>query len=308
MAYQTFIPNVWNEELNRALDEKLTFVKNCNRQYEGSLKEVGNSVKILNVGKPTITSYTLDTDKDTIHTNIGSPEKIDNSSVTMYITKAETYNYYVGDIDKVQMMNDGAVKRAYQEETAQGLAEKMDTYVGQTIFALAPTFTNSFSNATYNYIKAVASASDTTPIADDPQNALEILDDVIEHARTLNIPDATPLFVECSPKFEKLVRQALVNIRTDNTKIIEGKEYLQYYNLNIEWSNNVKTVAAVENANAYYEYVTVRTGKAVAFVKQITEAEAYRPEAGFADAIKGLIVYDAKIVRPDQIFNVLVTY
>ena len=84
----------------------------------------------------------------------------------------------------------------------------------------------------------------------------------------------------------------MLTLRTDNTKIVEGKEYLKYYNLLIDWSNNLKKVAAV-GAVAAYEYLTVRTDKAVAYVHPFTHAEPYRPENGFADAIKGFILFDA---------------
>ena len=40
---------------------------------------------------------------------------------------------------------------------------------------------------------------------------------------------------------------------------------------------------------------------AIAFAEQIVKVEAYRPENGFKDALKGLHVYGAKVVRPDAL-------
>ena len=44
-----------------------------------------------------------------------------------------------------------------------------------------------------------------------------------------------------------------------------------------------------------------RTKRAVAFAEQLNEVEAYRPENRFADAVKGLHLYGAKIVYPKEI-------
>lgn len=306
MAYETFIPTVWNEKLQRELEPKLIFARHTNREYEGDVKQKGDSVRILNVGRPTIHSHTTE-DKETLHSNLPAPEVVENSSLTMPIKQVRDYNYYVGDIDQVQMLNDGKVMSAYQKETADGLALEIDKYIGQIVIPTAPIFTNDFSNATYKYIK-VTSGDTVLTSGSETQNVLELLDDIVEQGRKNNIPDSEKIYVSCSPKLEKLIRRALIGISTNNVEVIEGKEYLKYYNLRIEWSNNVKKVEAVTGANAEYEYLTARTEMAIAYVHPFTHAEPYRPEKGFADAIKGFVLFDAMVTRPNEIFNVLVTY
>ena len=308
MAYDTFIPTIWNEALNRELKPKYKLAQHTNREYEGDVKQAGDSVRILNVGRPTIYSTTTDS-KETFHTNISGPEMIDNSSITLQVKQIRYFNYYVGDIDKWQMLNDGKVMAAYRAETTDALANEVDVYLGQTIFVGAdvPVITNAFSHATYGYIKVTAGDSGAAS-AGNAQNVLELLDEVVLKARQNNIPDSTPLYVDCTPKFFGLVRRALAKFLTDNVKTVEGREYVEYNNLRISWSNNVKTVAEVTDANAYYEYVTVRTDRAVAYVHPLTHSEPYRPEDGFSDAIKGYIVFDAMVVRPKEIFSIKVTY
>ena len=65
MAYQNFIPTVWAEAINRDLEKALVFAEGCNRQYEGEVKKMGDTVRILGVGKPTITTTE---DSITFHT------------------------------------------------------------------------------------------------------------------------------------------------------------------------------------------------------------------------------------------------
>ena len=49
-----------------------------------------------------------------------------------------------------------------------------------------------------------------------------------------------------------------------------------------------------------YAQCVARTKRAVAFAEQLSEVEAYRPELRFADAMKGLHLYGAKIVYPEE--------
>ena len=48
--------------------------------------------------------------------------------------------------------------------------------------------------------------------------------------------------------------------------------------------------------------ITVHTDKAVAFMNPMTHVEAYRPEKGFSDAVKGFVLHQAKIVRPRSLW------
>jgi len=305
MAYETFIPTVWNTSLNRELTGKHILAKHTHRDYEGDVKQGGDSVRILNVGKPTINSYVIPANKATLHRNLPDTEEIDNTTITMPIQRAEQYSYGIGDIDKIQVLNSGKVMAAYQQETAEGLAKKVDMYLGQTVFPTAPIFTNSFADATTKIIKVTPGDSATTS-GSEVQNILELLDDLVQHGRENDISDEEKLYVAMSPKLEKLVRQRLISISTDNVVTIEGRKYLQYYNLYIEWSNNLKKVASAGQTPAY-EYLTARTSRAVAYIHAHTHAEPFRPEKGFFDAIKGFILYDAMVIRPKEIFNVLVT-
>ena len=46
----------------------------------------------------------------------------------------------------------------------------------------------------------------------------------------------------------------------------------------------------------------LRTDKAIAYAEQISKVEAFRPDDAFSDAIKGLLVFGGKIVRPEQLY------
>ena len=43
------------------------------------------------------------------------------------------------------------------------------------------------------------------------------------------------------------------------------------------------------------------TSEAVTFANQITKVDAYRPEKGFRDGVKGLSLCGAKVIMPDSV-------
>ena len=51
----------------------------------------------------------------------------------------------------------------------------------------------------------------------------------------------------------------------------------------------------------------IRTKRAVAYAEQLSKVHAYRPELRFADALKGLHLYGAKVVYPAELVNLSVS-
>lgn len=65
-------------------------------------------------------------------------------------------------------------------------------------------------------------------------------------------------------------------------------------------SNNVHTTK--EGGDTVYN-IQVKTDRAIAFARPMVHTEAFRPEAGFEDAVKGFILFGSKVVRPQEIVN-----
>ena len=45
----------------------------------------------------------------------------------------------------------------------------------------------------------------------------------------------------------------------------------------------------------------LRTKKAISFAEQLKEVKSYEPQNFFGEAVKGLQVYGAKVIRPDEL-------
>lgn len=279
MAYANFIPSVWNEGINRELERLCVFVEDCNRQYEGSVKKKGESVTILGVGKPTIKSLA----KANRNNDIDAPEEIEDTSVIMYINQIRYFNYMVGDIDKAQAAN--GVMDALEQETSEGLADEVDKYVAS--FAVDSSV-------------AKLNASPTTVTKD---NILSTLDLAIQKLYENDVKATTKIVVTISPRFYTLFKQAYIDKDTDNSEMLKNGRVAKYGNVVVKMSNNVHKTDSGATDN-----IMIRTRRAIAFAKPLTHTEPYRPEKKFADAVKGFILFDAKVVRPKEVININVKY
>ena len=268
MSYNNFIPTVWAEAINRELERNHVFVADCNRQYEGNVSKMGDTVRILGITKPTITTQ-VGTDIE-----LTGAETVPDSSVSLPIQHVSYFDYRVDDIDKRQAV--GGLMDALSKETSEALADEMDKFVA-------------------NMAKdKLATKADATATAINKNNILNYIDAGLE---TLYSHDVKPdgfISITVPPWFYTILKQAYIALDTDNSKMLENGKVGRYGNVIVRMSNNV---AKDGNDNSL---IQLKTNRAIAFVNPMTHTEAYRPEKRFSDAVKGFILYDGKIVRPKE--------
>ncbi len=279
MAYSSFIPSVWAESINRELERVCVFAEDCNRQYEGAVATKGDSVHILGVGKPTIKTL----DRANASGEIDTAEEIEDTSVILNVNQVRYFNYMVGDIDKAQSV--GGLMDALSAETSEGLANEMDKFISNM--------------ATDESVPKLTEA----PTVVTKDNILELIDDAIMKLQENDVSMSSDITLTVSPRFYKLFKQAYIGKDTDNSNYLKNGKVATYGNVTVKLSNNVtKTESgAVDN-------IMLRTKRAIAFVNPLTHTEAYRPEKTFADAVKGFVLFDGKVVRPKEIININVKY
>jgi len=109
-------------------------------------------------------------------------------------------------------------------------------------------------------------------------------------------------YVVVPPWYEGLLLEDDRFVRVDASGTSEGLRNGQIgraLGFNVLASNNAPLVTGDDYA------VMAGHPSAISFAEQIASIETYRPESAFADAIKGLHVYGAKLVRPDAIATVI---
>ena len=97
MALDTFIPEVWTQELLSAL-EKATVIAApgvVNRDYEGEIAQAGDTVHINSIGDPTVATYTRGSTTIT-------PEQLTTAQQSLVVDQAKYFAFLVDDIDARQ--------------------------------------------------------------------------------------------------------------------------------------------------------------------------------------------------------------
>ena len=263
----SFIPTIWSEHLFRALDKQYIAVANCSREFEGDIREKGNSVKILGLTGVTVSDYTK-------NTNMAEPQLLSDTVRTMAIDQSKYFNFQIDDVDRAQA-NPKLMELA-MKHAASALADEADRYV----FGL-------YANAT----KTVRS---------DSVNVDNIINTLIDARTTLlkaNVTDSNDIVIEVSPEIAGIILKAKVGLSTNNTDALEKGCIGSIGGCKIFVSNNIVSTTK-ENGTNYK--CLARTKRAIAFAEQLSEIEAYRPELRFADAVKGLHLYGAKVVYPTE--------
>ena len=264
MAINNFISTVWSENLLKQLDKQYIGVMNCNREFEGNIDHLGTTVKICGVGDVTVSDYTKNTD-------MSAPEDLSDFVCNLQIDRAKYFNFQIDDVDKAQSnpkLMDEAMRNA-----AAALANEADSY----IYSL--------------YTDA------SIVISNDQVTAEGIIDNIIDHKTEMmryNVTNSDDIVVEVSPEVAALIIKAKIDLGSDNYDALETGLLGKIAGCKIYVSNNI-----VVTDDDVHECI-VRTKRSVAFAEQISEVEAYRPEKRFADAVKGLHLYGAKVVYPEE--------
>lgn len=296
--YEAYISPIETKKMLKERDKHLVFVEHCTREWEGEIKHRGDSVRINGVGSPTV--YTLTKDgkynatpsngayvsgsvlgKDIIHRNIPDWEEVATYTVNLPVNQEAVWNYGVGDLDQ-QMMSDKGMVAKLRNKQAKRLADIQDKYVASVMAGFTPA--KYASTATYV----------------DAETVLDLLDAIVLRLNEQDVSDSEQLYCECSPKFWSILKKAYRDLDTDNSGLLAHRKLGRYNDIIIAKTNN-----AVVGSK---EYIYVHTKDAVAFFDPLTTNEAYRPQGGFADAVKGFSWYDAGIVDSKALCVAEVTY
>ena len=267
MAITNFIPTVWSENLYQELDKKYIGVSNCNRDFEGEIREKGNTVRICGIGDVVVSEYTK-------NANMSSPTTLSDNARDLKIDQAKYFNFQIDDIDRAQ--SSPKLMEAAMKNAANALANDADRY----IYGL------------YAQAGSTIQCEDTTV-----DNIVNLIIDARTKLFTNNVSDPEDIVIEVTPEIGGMILKAKVNLSTNNTDVMETGCIGAIGGCKIFVSNNVEKL---DSTGGCSHKCLARTKRAIAFAEQLSEIDAYRPELRFADAVKGLHLYGAKVVYPKE--------
>jgi N4-gp56 family major capsid protein len=275
-----FVPEIWSAVLLSSLKKAQVFARLANRDYEGEIANQGDTVHINSVSRPTINTYTVGA---TI-----TVQQLATADRTLAIDQADYFAFEVDDVDKRQAA--GSVLEEALVEASYGLSDKVDQL-------LAGKYTDV---ATANKVNSGTAVAVTTgDIAYTQFTQLKRKCDeanIPTIGRWTVIPPWVHALLLDTNKFA--ANPALAGTPQAEMALINGFVG-RIVGFDVFVSNNAVLVTGDD-------YICLAgTSNALTFAEQINQVEAYRMQTTFADAVRGLHLYGAKVTRPDGLAYLL---
>lgn len=266
MALDSFIPELWSALLLEPFERSLVFGGLANRNVEGEIR-FGRSVHIPEIGKLSTTPYTGSV-------SYGSVPDADR---VLTIDQKQYVAVEIGDIDKVQSKPELIAPVTRQMGAA--LQNTADAFIGG-LYAGAGITTGL--------------GDDTTEIEINSANVLTYVTMVGQKLDENDVPRVGRWMV-VPPWFITKLMLAKITKDTNNSATLERGFFGQINGIDIYMSNNVTCTDG-----ATYK-VLAGTRDAITFAGQLESMEAMRLESKFADGLRALYVYGAKVVRANAL-------
>lgn len=272
MSIQNFIAVVWSAKILSALEKAHVFGQTnvVNRDYEGEIKDKGDSVKILGIGDVVIKDYVKNEDID-------DADELNDAGQTLNITEGKYFNFAVDDVDKAQananVIGEGLKRAGY------GLRDKADMFIASS------------------HVKVPAQnllGSDAAPIIPTKADAYDYLVDLGTLLDEANVP-AEGRFCTVPAWYHGLL---LKDTRFVGVGSGKSDETLRNGKIGEAAGFDVLKSNNSPNDNGTKYKVIAGHPMAYSYAEQIVKVVAYSPEKRFADAVKGLHVYGGELIRP----------
>lgn len=282
LQYDNFKPELWAAELNFSLKKAHVGGAVVNRNYQGEISRMGDTVHIIEPGSVTANAYTAYSD-----ITFEQPSSTDR---TLTIDQADYTAVDVDDIDEAQAHV--PLMQSHMQEAAYSLADSEDTFIfGAYSSANSGVGSDQANPVTLTAYNVYAQFVDAAKVLD--------LQNVGKSDRWAAVSPHEIAFIRQAPQFVP-VGQTTTNAAlagggtTDSAQNVRAGEVGQFGGFTVFETNNLTTLSGVRKT-------MFGTRRAITFANQVTGMEAVRREARFADAVKSLNVYGQAIIRSEAL-------
>lgn len=266
-----FKPELWSKLLLRDIMDYGVMLDCVNRNWEGEIKNQGDTVHIQAIGDINVSTYS-----DSTPITYQDP---DGDSLTLLIDQQKYFAFKVNDIDKVQSNVELMTK--YTNKSKKSIVNVKDAYLHSLGMAGA----------------AAANQAGTTAVT--PETIYGLLTDMFTLLSRSNALDKQGLGEDGKRPFLILPPEVIAVIKkseeakhatTLGDQTIRKGAIMQYAGFDIKQATTVK------NSSGFA--ILAGTAEGITYADQITKIESLRDKDSFGDYVRGLYVYGAKVVEP----------
>ena len=294
-----FIPEIWSGKLLEKFYAATVLAAIANTDYEGEIKNKGDTVHIRT--RPTITINDYETDQDL------SIQRPSSNLIDLSIDQAKYFNLALDDVMEVQ--SDIDLMSTWAEDASEQMKIAVDTdvlsYLGTTSDIDSSNRGNSAGDISANLRMGtsaapvyVAKAGAGTEAGDSTSNDMSITDFIVNAGQVLdenNIPESgrwmvIPAWVAAMIKKSDLKDASLAG---DGTSILRNGRLGMIDRFTLYLSNLLPTLdSAVDSTSVFFGIKAALT-----FAAQFTKMETLRSERSFSNLLRGLQVYGYRVVN-----------
>lgn len=281
MALENFIPEVWHSGILENIKDNLVYSSSglVNQDYASEVFSSGDTVHINSIGPVAVGTYSKNQGTTIV------PEILDDSQLSFQIDQSDYFAFEIDDIDTAQLNPN--VRANAMREAAHSMAREVDTFTRDLINAGVP------SGNVLSQVTATTSSN-----WDTLYNAFVDLSVVLDEN---NAPEDGRWAVVSPRIYGVLLKDPrFVSFGTEaNRGVISSRAVGNIAGLNIYKTNRAPEDTGNPIMLAGHNWATT-------FASALEKVEAYRPQARFSDAIKGLHIYGGKVIRPEMLAKVVV--
>lgn len=291
MSINHFKPEVWSKVLLGSLPMKLVFggPMVINRDYEGDIQEAGDTVHITSIADPTVSDYELQSSI--------TYQDVDDAGQSFAIEQAKYWAIRIDDIDKAQQA--GNLAPWLQGRASYKIAASADQYIASKYTGVSAS--NILGSAAAPLTPQTFGSISSHP-ADFWIQVITPLQVVLDDN---DVPDDGGRYIVIPPWGRGLLSQTagftMGTAADGSTGAVMQKGFFgSLLNFNFMVSRNtVQTVAGGAGTGVW----AIQAGhkSAITYADQILKTEALRSELSFKDLLRGLHVFDCKVVRPEAL-------
>ncbi len=249
--------------------------------YEGEIQGIGSTVKVRTLGSITMGSWTKN--------GTVSYQDLAPATEDMTISDAQYFAFKVDDVDKAQ--NDLSALNLYAKRAAVSLNNTVEAKC-LSVYASAHA-NNKITGASSAAITLTSASADTTDVYTLLVKAranLVKLNVPLIGAWAVIDPDTTSLLLNDTKRFIKASDMSDAMIRQGNLSgVVEQPGFIgRCAGFNVFESNAVPQAGGAK-------FLPYGVPGAINYAAQIRQVEALRLETTFANAVRGLLLHDAKV-------------
>ncbi len=276
-TYSAFIPEIWSQKLNQMLEKNCVMLQCVNRNWEGDIKNQGDTVKIITPAEVSVSTLTSD--------NI-TYSSLTPTSLDLVIDQKKFFAFKIDDVAKVQSNTD--IMEAHLNNAKKAIEEVQDSY-------LLGLHTDVPEENTVGTEELPITLDKSTIYENFVKLSLALKNSNAVHAGVrpwVIINPNIEAYLLQSPEFISAYNVADETLREGSIGRIAGMDVLVSTNL-------------VDVSEKYY--VLAGTNEAITFASQLSKIESLRDKDSFSDLVRGLYLYGAKTVQPNALAKMIIT-